>query len=166
MFCPQLHLGKTLCSSWELFVQCLPGYSEQLCSLILECILSAPLTECAADRAAHIEGAISSQALSQNTSHDVSDISLLFILSAYCTMGGKLCMQLWALLGSLALAKFLCISEHKFCLQYQENQLSPLQDSYMRSHLVRHRAKNACEYFCQGQVKYSSPPVLQQVPDL
>lgn len=60
MFCPQLHSGKALCSSWELFVQCLPGYSEQLCCLILECILSAPLTEYAADRAAHIEGAISS----------------------------------------------------------------------------------------------------------
>lgn len=64
MFCPQLHLRKTLCSSWELFVQCLPEYGEQLCCLILECILSAPLTECAADRAAHAGGAISSQALS------------------------------------------------------------------------------------------------------
>lgn len=94
MACPQLHLGKTLCSSWELFVQYLPGYGEQLCSLILECILSAPLTEYAADRAAHIEGAISSQALSQNPSHHVLDISLLFILSAYCTISGKLCMQL------------------------------------------------------------------------
>lgn len=90
MFCPQLHLRKTLCSSWELFVQCLPEYGEQLCCLILECILSAPLTECAADRAAHAGGAISSQALSRHTSHDVSDTSLLFISSAYCTISGKL----------------------------------------------------------------------------
>lgn len=43
-----------------------------------------------------------------------------------CTISGKLCMQLWALLSLLALAKFLCISKHKFCLPYQENQLSPL----------------------------------------
>lgn len=116
MFCPQLHSGKALCSScWELFVHSLPGYGEQLCCLILECTLSAPLTEYAAGRAAHIEGAISSQALSGNTSHHVSDVSLLLILSAYCTINGKLCMQLWALLSYLALAKFLCISKHKFC---------------------------------------------------
>lgn len=164
MFCPQLHLRKTLCSSWELFVQYLPGYGEQLCCLILECILSAPLAEYAADRAAHTEGAISSQALSQNTSHHVPDLPLLFILSAYCTISGKLCTQLWALLSSLALDKFLCISKHKFCLWYQENQLSPHSYSYMASHFVRHRAKNASKYFCKGQVKYSSPPVLHQVP--
>lgn len=118
--CPQLHLGKTLCSSWELFVQYLPGYGEQLCSLILECILSAPLTEYAADKADHIEGAISRQALSQNPSHRVPDVSLLFILPAYCTISGKLCIQLWALLSSLALDKFLYISKCRFCLWYQE----------------------------------------------
>lgn len=126
MFCPQLHSGKTLCLSREVFVQCLPGYGEQLCCFILECILSVPLTEYAADRAAHKEGAISSQALSRNTSHHVSDESLLFISSAYCTISGKGCTQLWALLSYLALAKFLCISKHKFCPPYPEKQLPPL----------------------------------------